>query len=103
MEARAAFREPGISKKSVLFVFAVIAALILGVTGAYVLKASSMQAAAPMTHTLVLGQYSAGGDGSAWNFGNRRSGNQSLEGPAAAAATAPEKSGGRSGGNQIGS
>ena len=103
MEARAAFREPGISKKSVLFVFALIAALILGVTGAYVLKASSSAAAAPATHTLVLGQYSAGGDGSAWNFGNQRSGTQSVEGPAAAAAIAPQKSGGRSGGTQTGS
>lgn len=101
MEARAAFRQPGISKKSVLFVFAVIAALILGVTGAYMLKASSSAVAAPATHTLVLGQY-AGGDGSAWNFDNRRNGTQSVEGPAAAATTAPQKSGGRSGGTQTG-
>jgi hypothetical protein len=102
MEARAAFREPGISKKAVAFVFALMAALILGVTGAYVLRAASASGAAAPGHVLMLGQYSAGGDGSAWNFSNRRSGTQSVEGPAPEAATAASKqAGARRGGNQI--
>jgi hypothetical protein len=97
MEARAAFREPGISKKAVWFIFALMAALLLGGTGAYVLRAASSPTAPAATH-IVLGQ-GAGGAGSAWNYSNQRHGTQTVEGPAATAAQ--NESGSRRSGTQI--
>jgi len=62
-------------------VIAVLTAFVLGVLGGYLFKASSLPAAAVAAQAIAE-QPAAAGPGSAWNYGNRRSGTQSIEGPA---------------------
>jgi hypothetical protein len=81
MEARSAFRGSAISKRMVVVVAAVLVALMLGGLGGYLVKTMGLPTSAVVTHTAV-GQPDASGFGSAWNYSDRRGGNQSLEGPA---------------------
>ena len=83
MEARAAFRGSAISKNIVAVVAAVLAALILGAIGGYLIKTLSLPAPAVGKH-FVAGQPGASGYGSAWNYSTLRGGTQSVEGPAQA-------------------
>lgn len=84
MEARNAFRGSAISKGLVAVVAAVLVAFVLGGIGGYLVKTLSLPAAAVAAHS-EAGQPEAAGFGSAWNYSSRRSGTQSLEGPAPAA------------------
>jgi hypothetical protein len=91
MEARAAFRGSASSTNMVAIVAAVLAAFLLGAVGGYFVKTLSLPAAAASavaTH-IVAGQPEASGFGTAWNYSNRHSGTQSVEGPPAAATAAP--------------
>ncbi|HYM65722.1 MAG TPA: hypothetical protein VEW68_00365 [Patescibacteria group bacterium] len=80
MEARATFGRPAISKM-VWAIVALAAAGLLGGSGAYALKAAT--STTPATAHIVQG-VGAWDLGSAWNYTSRRSGAQSVEGPAAA-------------------
>jgi hypothetical protein len=60
----------------------VLAALLLAAIGGFLVKTLSPAAAAPAAH--ILAGQSAAGYGSAWNYSVRRSGTQSVEGPAPA-------------------
>ena len=50
MEARATFRETGISKRTVWLVIALMAGLLMAGTSAYILKAVTLSVASPATH-----------------------------------------------------
>lgn len=80
MEARTAFHRPGASKRMAAVVLAALAALVLGGIGGYVVKTLTLRT----LPTAVSAQSAASGFGTAWNYGNRRSGTQSIEGPAPA-------------------
>jgi cell division protein FtsN len=69
----------------VAVVMAVLAAFILGAAGGYVVKTLSLAAPAAAAQ-VVTGQPIVARPGSAWNYSNRRSGTQSVEGPAPTAA-----------------
>jgi hypothetical protein len=64
-----------------LVVLAVLAAFALGGVGGYLVKALSLPAVA-VAAQVVAAQPAASGPGSAWNYSNRHSGTQSIEGPA---------------------
>lgn len=81
MEARTVFRGSAISKRMVAVVVAVLATFMLGGVGGYLAKTLSLPASAVAAH-IVAGQPGASGFGSAWNYSTRRSGTQSVEGPA---------------------
>jgi hypothetical protein len=83
MEARAAFHRSAISKSKVAIVFAVLAAFMLGSIGGYVFKTVSLPTL-PAAANVLAGQPGASGYGSAWDYSTRRSGTQSIEGPAPA-------------------
>ena len=87
MEARTAFGRSGISKRMVAVVIAVLAALVLGAAGGYAAKTLNLPSANFVPH-IVAGQDGASAFGSAWNYSSRRSGTQSVDGPAAAAPSA---------------
>jgi hypothetical protein len=86
MEARAALRGSGISKRTVAVVIAVLAAFVVGAAGGYIAKTVSLPAATTASHILA-GQTETSGFGSAWNYSNLRHGTQTIEGPAPASAS----------------
>jgi hypothetical protein len=100
MEARAAFHGSAISKRMAAVVVAVLAAFMLGGIGGYLVKTLSLPAVS-VAANIVAGQPGASGFGSAWNYSDRRSGTQSIEGPAPAglptSASFREPTAGRSG------
>jgi hypothetical protein len=81
MEARTALRGSGISRRTVAFAIAVLAAFVLGAAGGYVAKTVSLPIAGGRSH-FVAGQIGGSGVGSAWNYTNLRHGTQSIEGDA---------------------
>ena len=85
MEARTAFRGSGISIRMSAVVVAVVLAFALGGVGGYLVKAASPHVV-PVATKPVAGQPAAPSYGSAWNYSSRRSGTQSIEGPAPAGA-----------------
>jgi hypothetical protein len=85
MEARATLRGTGVSK-GIVAIVAVMVALALGAGAAVLAKGITGSTAAPAAH-IVQGNPGASGPGSAWNYSVRRSGLQSVEGPAAPATT----------------
>lgn len=80
METRTALRRAGISFQTVAVVIAMLAAFALGGAGGYLVKTLSLPAAAAVAQ-VVTGQPTVARPGSAWNYSNRRSGTQSVEGP----------------------
>ncbi len=86
MEARRAFHGSGNSKDTVVAIVALMVALVLMVMGGLLVKALIAPAATP-TNVVLTGQPDASGNGTAWNYSNRRSGTQSVEGPASTAAS----------------
>jgi hypothetical protein len=92
MEARATFRESAVSKNVVAVVIGLVAAFLLGGAGGYLAKGLSLPSASAAGHTAVI-QLGASEPGSAWNYSNRQSGTQSVEGPAPAAAVRASGSG----------
>jgi hypothetical protein len=84
MEASKAFRGSAISRSLVVAVAAVLFAFVLGGIGGYLVKTLSLPASA-LARQVVTVQPAAAAVGSAWNYSNRHSGTQSLEGPAPAA------------------
>ncbi|HSP09800.1 MAG TPA: hypothetical protein VLU92_09430 [Candidatus Dormibacteraeota bacterium] len=68
-----------------MLIAALLAALVVMAIGGLLVKTLSVPAAAPAGQT-VPGQLGASGFGSAWNYSTRRSGTQTVEGPAPAAA-----------------
>jgi len=89
----------GMSIPIAFVVLAVLAALAVGAVGGYLVKAASVPAAT-VAGQMVAGQPAASGPGSAWNYSTRRSGTQSVEGPAPnspAAASFRTPAAGRSG------
>jgi len=83
MEARTAFRGTRISKRMAAVVVAVLAAFLLGGVGGYLVKTMSLPTVT-VAANVAAGQPAASAYGSAWNYSNRRSGTQSIEGPAPA-------------------
>jgi hypothetical protein len=100
MEARTAFHGSAISKRMAAVIVAVLASFMLGGIGGYLVKTVSLPAV-PVAANVVAGQPAASGFGSAWNYSDRRSGTQSIEGPAPSAlptsASFREPTAGRSG------
>ena len=84
MEARRSFQGSANSRHIAAAVVALLAALVLVVIGGLIVKTLSAPAAAPASHS-AAGQPDASGYGSAWNYVIRRSGTQSVEGPASTA------------------
>jgi len=80
MEAGKAFRGSAISRSMVAMVAAALVAFVLGGIGGYLIKTLSLPASALAPQ--VVTQPAAAEIGSAWNYSNRHSGTQSLEGPA---------------------
>lgn len=87
MEARRSFHGSANSRDNVVAVVALLVALVLVVLGGLIVRTLSAPAAAPAIH-FAAGQPDASGYGSAWNYGIRRSGTQSVEGPASTAPSA---------------
>lgn len=85
MEARRAFHGSGNSKDTVVAIVALLVALVLLVMGGLLFKTLSTAATPP--NQVFTGQPAASGPGSAWNYSNRRSGTQTVEGPASTAAS----------------
>jgi hypothetical protein len=83
MEARTAFRGSAISKRMAAVAVAVLAAFMLGGIGGYLVKTLSLPTV-PVAANVAVGQPAAAADGSASNYSSRRSGTQSIEGPAPA-------------------
>jgi hypothetical protein len=83
MQARAAFHGSAISKRMAAVVVAMLAAFTLGGIGGYLIKTVNVPAV-PVAANVVAAQPAASGFGSAWNYSNRRSGTQTVEGPAPA-------------------
>ena len=83
MEARTAFHGSAISKRMAAVVVAVLAAFMLGGIGGYVVKTLSLPEVS-VAASVVAGQPAESAYGSAWNYSTRRSGTQSIEGPAPA-------------------
>jgi hypothetical protein len=96
MEARATFRESTVSKNVVAVVLALVITFLAGGTGGYLVKSLSLPAATSAAH-IVAGQPGASGPGTAWNYSVRRSGAQSVEGPALVNASFRAPASGRSG------
>jgi hypothetical protein len=96
MEARATLHRSAVSKNMAAVVIAVLAAFLLGGTGGYLLKGLSLPVATSAGH-IVAGQPGASGPGTAWNYSTRRSGTQTVEGPAEVSASFREPSSERSG------
>ena len=92
MEARTTFRGSAVSKNVVAVVAALVITFLLGGSGGYIVKSLSLPSATSAGHNAVL-QLGASEPGSAWNYSNRQSGTQSVEGPAAAAAVRASGSG----------
>ena len=92
MEARATFRESAVSKNVIAVVAALVITFLLGGSGGYLVRSLSLPSATSVGHTAVI-QLGASESGSAWNYSNRRSGTQSVEGPAPAAAVRASGSG----------
>ena len=88
IETRTALRGPGISRRMVAVVIAVLAAFALGAAGGYAAKTLSLPVASAALH-IVPGQSGASGVGSAWNYTNLRHGPQSIDGPVPASASVP--------------
>lgn len=80
MEARATLRGTGVSKGFVAIV-AIMVALALGAGAAVLAKSVTGSTAAPAAHIAQV-KSGASDPGSAWNYGVRRGGIQSVEGPA---------------------
>lgn len=83
MEARTAFDGSAISKRMAAVVVAVLAAFMLGGIGGYLAKTLSLPTL-PAAANVVSARPAASAFGSAWNYSTRRSGTQSIEGPAPA-------------------
>jgi hypothetical protein len=81
MEARRSFHGSGNSKDTVVAIIALLVALVLVVMGGLLAKTLTAPAAAPAAH-FAAAQPGASGFGSAWNYSTRRSGTQTVEGPA---------------------
>lgn len=97
MEARAAFRGAGISKRMAAVVVAVLLAFVLVAAGGYLAKAMN-RPIAPATHVV------AGQPGSTWTYGNGRRGTSWIEDTATASASligSFHEPGTRRGGTQI--
>jgi hypothetical protein len=102
MEARTTLRGTGFPRGMVAVVLAVLAAFLLGGAGGYVAKTLSLPAAPVPVH-IVAGQPGASEAGSAWNYSTRRSGSQTVGGPAVSPApSAPvQEPGSERSGNQF--
>jgi hypothetical protein len=81
MEARTTFHGSPGPRNMVVAVTALLGAMVLVVMGGLLFKTLSAPAAAPAIH-VVAAQPGASGVGSAWNYSSRRSGTQTVEGPA---------------------
>ena len=90
MEASTAFRRSAVSRKTVLVIAGLLAALLLGGVGGYFVRTWTLPAVAPAAHATAAGS-AAAESGSAWDYGNRRHGTQALEGPEAPAWPAPSR------------
>lgn len=102
METRTAFRGSANSKNVVAIVAALLAALVLAAIGGLLVKTLSVPAAVSVAH-IVAGQPGASEFGSAWDYSTRRSGTQTVEGPAPAGlstSTSFRKPGSQGGGPQ---
>lgn len=83
MEARTAFQGSGNSSNRVVAIVALLVALVLVAMGGLLVKTMNAPAATP-AHQGQTGQPGTSGLGSDWNYYSRRSGTQTVEGPAAA-------------------
>jgi hypothetical protein len=92
MEARATFRESAVSKNVIAVVAALVITFLLGGSGGYLVKSLSLPSATSAAHSAVI-RLGASEPGSAWNYSNRKSGTQSVEGPAPAADVSASGSG----------
>jgi hypothetical protein len=86
MEARRAFHGQAISRNVVVVIAALLAALVVVAMGGLLVKTLTVPAAAPAKQQLAV-QPGTLGIGSAWNYSTRRSGTQTVEGPAPTASS----------------
>ena len=81
MEARRALNASAISRNLVMVVVALLVALGVVMTGILTVRTLPVPSG-PSAGEPLAGQLTASGFGSAWNYGVRHSGTQTVEGPA---------------------
>jgi hypothetical protein len=102
MEASTAFRKSAVSKTVVAVIAGLLAAMLLGGVGGYLVRTWTLPVVVPAQHAAAASS-AAPEAGSAWDYSSRRHGTQSVDGPEAQGSRASSgfrEPGSRSGGPQ---